>query len=61
MSDVLHSGMDFYVVLSRPGMRVGSRKRACARVGKEQLVSKDDAIKWFEETYEGLVVGMLSV
>jgi len=50
-------GMDFYVVLARPGGRVATRKRAQSRVGKHHRVSKEDAIKWFEETYEGIVAG----
>ncbi|KAH3768007.1 S60 ribosomal protein L11 [Pelomyxa schiedti] len=50
-------GMDFFVVLSRPGVRVAHRKRATARVGHNQRVSREEAIKWFEETYNGLVLG----
>eukprot|EP00182_Erythrolobus_australicus_P003569 CAMPEP_0185840710 /NCGR_PEP_ID=MMETSP1353-20130828/16668_1 /TAXON_ID=1077150 /ORGANISM="Erythrolobus australicus, Strain CCMP3124" /LENGTH=175 /DNA_ID=CAMNT_0028540077 /DNA_START=48 /DNA_END=575 /DNA_ORIENTATION=+ len=49
-------GMDFYVVLKRAGSRVSSRRRAKARVGKYQTVSKDDAIKWFQQKYEGIVL-----
>jgi large subunit ribosomal protein L11e len=45
-------GMDFYVVLGRPGNRVAKRRRAVSRVGPHHRVSKDDAIKWFEDTYE---------
>jgi large subunit ribosomal protein L11e len=33
-------GMDFFVVLSRPGFRVSRRKRACGKVGRHQLISK---------------------
>jgi len=50
-------GMDFYVVLARPGMRVARRKRAPAKVGAHQKVSKEEALKWFEETYDGVLVG----
>jgi len=50
-------GMDFYVVLDRPGYRVAARKRCKAKVGPHHRVSKADAIKWFEETYEGVVLG----
>jgi large subunit ribosomal protein L11e len=38
--------MDFYVVLSRPGVRVAHRKRGRARLGNKQKVTKDDAKKW---------------
>jgi len=50
-------GMDFYVVLARPGYRVSRRKRNPTKVGFSHKVTKADAFKWFETTYEGLVVG----
>jgi len=50
-------GMDFYVVLSRPGHRVSRRRHATGTLGNRQRVSREDAIKWFETTYEGTVVG----
>eukprot|EP01115_Flamella_aegyptia_P002357 TRINITY_DN136396_c0_g1_i1.p1 TRINITY_DN136396_c0_g1~~TRINITY_DN136396_c0_g1_i1.p1 ORF type:complete len:189 (-),score=82.87 TRINITY_DN136396_c0_g1_i1:57-623(-) len=50
-------GMDFYVVLKRPGNRVASRKRAQSSVGIHHRVTKDEAIKWFEDSYEGIVLG----
>ncbi|KAF9672468.1 hypothetical protein SADUNF_Sadunf11G0044800 [Salix dunnii] len=40
--------MDFYVVLERPGYRVGRRRRCKSRVGIHQRVTKDDAMKWFQ-------------
>jgi len=53
-------GMDFYVVLGRPGKRVALRRRAQAKIGPRQRVSKEDAIKWFETVYEGTVLGKKS-
>jgi len=50
-------GMDFYVVLGRPGRRVAKRRRARSVVGPRQRVAKTDAVKWFETTYEGTVLG----
>merc|ERR1711974_231059 len=50
-------GMDFFIVLERPGMRIGRRKRACSSVGPRQRLSKAEAIKWFETTYSGAVLG----
>merc|ERR1712224_942629 len=35
-------GMDFYVVLTRPGFRVSKKKRKQARVGIHHLVNKED-------------------
>ena len=42
-------GMDFYVVLGRPGLRVGYRKRKKGRVGNTHRVSKEEAMKWFQQ------------
>lgn len=49
-------GMDFYVVLERPGYRVGRRRRCKARVGIQHRVTKDDAMKWFQVKYEGVIL-----
>jgi len=46
-------GMDFYIVLSRPGLRVSKRKRCRGRIGNKQLVTKDDAKKWFVTKFGG--------
>jgi large subunit ribosomal protein L11e len=48
-------GMDFYVVLSRPGLRITQRKRARTRLGVKQRVSRDDAKKWFMAKFQGHV------
>jgi len=50
-------GMDFYVCLTRVGTRVAKRKHAPGRLGSHQRVSKAESIKWFEDTYEGIVLG----
>ena len=42
----LVAGMDFYVVLERPGYRVGRRRRAVSTVGIQHKVTKEDAQKW---------------
>ena len=36
-------GMDFYVVLRRPGQRVAKRKRARSTVGNSQRITQEDA------------------
>jgi len=46
-------GMDFYVVLSRPGFRVAKRKRAQARIGLQHKISKEAAKKWFITKFGG--------
>ncbi|CAG8518682.1 17314_t:CDS:1, partial [Cetraspora pellucida] len=42
-------GMDFYVVLGRPGNRVSRRRRAISKVGFSHRVTKDETIKWFKQ------------
>jgi large subunit ribosomal protein L11e len=49
-------GMDFYVVLCRAGRRVARRKRKSGRVGPRQRISKEDAQKWFQKKYEGILL-----
>jgi len=49
-------GMDFFVVLIRPGYRVGRRKAKPSKVGIKHKVTKDDAINWFIQKYEGIVL-----
>merc|ERR1711934_288551 len=48
-------GMDFFVVLTRPGRRVSKRKSRQSRVGKNHRITRDQAIEWFKKTYEGFV------
>jgi len=49
-------GMDIYVVLSRPGFCVARRKKRPAKIGKTHKISKEEAMKWFVDNYEGLIV-----
>jgi len=49
-------GMDFYVVLTRPGRRVSRRRRTVSTVGVQHRNTKADAIQWFKDTYEGIVL-----
>ncbi|XP_010512842.1 PREDICTED: 60S ribosomal protein L11-1-like [Camelina sativa] len=49
-------GMDFYVVLERHSYRVARRRRCKARVGIQHRVTKDDAMKWFQVKYEGVIL-----
>lgn len=49
-------GMDFYVVLGRKGNRVARRKLQQSRVGYSHKLKKDDAIRWFQTKYEGIVM-----
>mmetsp|Transcript_11905 Transcript_11905/g.17762 ORF Transcript_11905/g.17762 Transcript_11905/m.17762 type:complete len:175 (+) Transcript_11905:67-591(+) len=49
-------GMDFFVVLGRPGYRVARRKHARQKLGLHHRVTKKDAVKWFQTKFEGIVL-----
>merc|ERR1712038_1758388 len=49
-------GMDFYVVLGRPGMNVMKKKRKPGRLGFPHRLTKDDAMKWFQTKYDGIIL-----
>lgn len=41
-------GMDYYVVLGRPGNRVARRKHCTSKVGYSHKIKKQEAIDWFK-------------
>ena len=61
-------GMDFYVILGRAGQRVSNRyvcihrhasvvRRRCAsRIGPKHHVTREEAMKWFQSKYDGILV-----
>ena len=49
-------GMDFYVVLGRAGFDIGKRKHKKASMGASHKISKDEAIKWFQQQYDGVIL-----
>nr|ACI70040.1 60S ribosomal protein L11 [Salmo salar] len=49
-------GMDFCVVLTRPGHRVARRKRKNSRVGSSHMVTKQEAVEWFQKKYDGIIL-----
>ena len=49
-------GMDFYVVLGRPGYNVAKRRRKCSKVGFSHRLTKADAQKWFQQKYDGILL-----
>ena len=49
-------GMDFYVVVGRPGARVARRKRCKSTVGNNHKTSKDSTIAWFKQKYDADVL-----
>jgi len=49
-------GMDFYVVLGRPGFGVVNRRRKTGHVGLNHRLNKKDGMKWFQQKYEGIIL-----
>lgn len=49
-------GMDFYVHLTRPGYRVTQRRRRRGKISHKHKVTKEDAMKWFETKFDGLLI-----
>jgi large subunit ribosomal protein L11e len=48
-------GMDFYVVMGRPGMRVAKKKTKNGRVGAPHRVNAEDTKQWFKKTFDGII------
>merc|ERR1712035_254463 len=49
-------GMDFYMVMGRPGMNVRHRRRKTGRAGFQHRLTKEDAMKWFQTKYDGIIL-----
>lgn len=49
-------GMDFYVVMGRPGGRVARRKARRSRIGFQHRVKKEDTIAWFKQRFDGIIL-----
>merc|ERR1712029_213127 len=49
-------GMDFYVVMGRPGGRVAQRRRRKSVVGAKHRISKEECMKWFQQKYDGIIL-----
>mmetsp|Transcript_26186 Transcript_26186/g.86017 ORF Transcript_26186/g.86017 Transcript_26186/m.86017 type:complete len:179 (-) Transcript_26186:52-588(-) len=49
-------GMDFFVVLERPGFRVARRRRQKAKIGRAHRLTKEDAQGWFQRKFEGIIL-----
>lgn len=54
-------GLDFYVVLGRAGFNISSRKRRKATIGAKHRVSKEEAMKWFQQKYDGIILAKKQV
>jgi len=49
-------GMDFYVVLGRPGFNVPHRRHKKGSIGPKHKVTKEEAMKWFQQKYDGIIL-----
>ena len=49
-------GMDFFVVLKRPGFRVSKRKHCRSKIGNSQKINQEEAQDWFKRTYDGTLI-----
>merc|ERR1711897_119111 len=49
-------GMDFYVHLARPGLRVQYRKLKRGKIGFGHRLKKEDGMKWFQTKYDGIIL-----
>ncbi|KAL5014242.1 hypothetical protein ScPMuIL_008512 [Solemya velum] len=49
-------GMDFYVVLGRPGFNIAHRRRRKSRIGFQHKITKDHSMKWFQQKYDGIIL-----
>merc|ERR1712192_66152 len=49
-------GMDFFVVLGRPGMNVAHRRAKTGRVGFSHRLTKEDPMKWFQTKFDGIIL-----
>ena len=49
-------GIDFYVVLGRAGMNVRHRRRKTSKDGSSHCLVKEDAMKWFQTKYDGIIL-----
>ena len=49
-------GMDFYVVMGRPGARVARRRAKKTRIGFQHRIKKDDTMAWFKQRFDGIIL-----
>lgn len=49
-------GLDFYVVLGRPGYDITHRRRKKGKLGLGHRVTKEESMKWFQTKYEGIIL-----
>lgn len=53
-------GLDFYVVMGRPGFRVAHRKRTRSKLGVTHRIGKEETIKWYQQKVRALRWALLA-
>uniref|UniRef100_A0A2K6V237 Large ribosomal subunit protein uL5 n=1 Tax=Saimiri boliviensis boliviensis TaxID=39432 RepID=A0A2K6V237_SAIBB len=49
-------GLDFYVVLGRPGFSIADKKHRTGCIGAKHRISKEEAMRWFQQKYDGIIL-----
>jgi large subunit ribosomal protein L11e len=49
-------GLDFYEVLGRPGFSIADKKRRTGCIGAKHRISKEEATRWFQQKYDGIIL-----
>ncbi|KNC79491.1 60S ribosomal protein L11 [Sphaeroforma arctica JP610] len=49
-------GMDFFIVMGRPGYCIAKRKRKNNRVGYPHRCTKEETMKWFQQKFDGIIL-----
>ena len=49
-------GMDFYVVMGRPGARVARRRQHRTRIGYPHRIKKENTMAWFKQRFVGIIL-----
>lgn len=48
-------GLNYFVVLERPGARVARRRRCKSRIGCKQRITAEESQNWFKDTFDGII------
>ncbi|KAK7796814.1 hypothetical protein U0070_004610 [Myodes glareolus] len=48
--------LNFYVVLGRPGFSIADKKRRTGCIGAKHRIIKEEAMRWFQQKYDGIML-----
>nr|AHA44486.1 60S ribosomal-like protein [Pectinaria gouldii] len=49
-------GMDFCVVMARPGFNVAYRRKKTSKIGNKHKINKEETMRWFQQKYDGVIL-----